>query len=240
VSSSLNAKAVIQPTIVIVLGPPGSGKGTQCKRLARILQIPHISTGDLLRAHVSRGTNLGLQVQEVMERGGLVSDDQVLEMLKDRLLQPDCLEGFVLDGFPRSQQQAVMLDDCLAHVSLGGASAKTIFRLVISEAAVVRRLAGRRTCPTCGKTFSCSESLQGTPKCDADGSSLIIRIDDNEETMRTRLRVFEQLIPSIVAYYEDRGSVLEISADHCVDEVTNNILYELERAKNPKERMADK
>jgi len=109
VSSSLNAKAVIQPTIVIVLGPPGSGKGTQCKRLARILQIPHISTGDLLRAHVSRGTNLGLQVQEVMERGGLVSDDQVLEMLKDRLLQPDCLEGFVLDGFPRSQQQAVSL-----------------------------------------------------------------------------------------------------------------------------------
>jgi len=125
-------------------------------------------------------------------------------------------------------------------VSLGGASAKTIFRLVISEAAVVRRLAGRRTCPTCGKTFSCSESLQGTPKCDADGYSLIIRIDDSEETMRTRLRVFEQLIPSIVAYYEDRGSVLEISADHCVDEVTNNILYELERAKNPKERMADK
>jgi adenylate kinase len=196
------------------------------------MRIPHISTGDLLRDHVSRGTDLGRKVQDVMNRGDLVSDSLVLEMLRDRLLNPDCVAGFVLDGFPRSRRQAEMLDECLSTAYNDGALTKTVFRLVISASAVIQRLSGRRTCPQCAKTFSSAANSV----CDVDGSPLVSRIDDSEGTVRNRLRVFEEMISGIITYYEESGSVLEISADHSVEKVTNNLLYELERTQS--ERVA--
>jgi adenylate kinase len=228
VSTGIVSKASNEQNVIILLGPPGSGKGTQCKQLAKVLGVPHVSTGDLLRDHVSRQTTLGLHVQDVMNRGELVSDQAVLEMLRERLFEADCCAGFILDGFPRSRKQAELLQECLSHRGSSKTSVKSVFRLVIPETTIISRLAGRRTCPACGKTFGrSSKASQLATACDLDGAELMVRIDDREETVRTRLRVFERMISPILVYYAEQGPVVDVDADRDVEEVTNSILSEL-------------
>lgn len=227
-STTVLRNSVSPVNTIIVLGPPGSGKGTQCQRLAEALGLPHISTGDLLRDHVSRGTMLGLQVREVMNRGELISDEAVLEMLRGRISQADCGHGFILDGFPRTRNQAEMLDQCF--VDAGASVRQWVFRLMVSEEALFRRLAGRRTCPRCGRIFG--PLSVSTSKCDVDGTDLIIRPDDREDTVQTRLAVFAQTVSPIVDYYANSNSVVEVNADRPIEEVTNSILRELHRREN--------
>jgi len=218
--------------VIIILGPPGSGKGTQCRRLAEVLQIPHVSTGDLLRDHVERGTVLGLQVRGVMDCGELVPDEIVLAMLQARISETDCDKGFILDGFPRNEKQAELLDPTLPSSK---PSARWIFRLNISETVLVQRLSRRRTCLVCGKTYDQTTLVAGDACCEVDGSELVIRTDDREETVRNRLATFDRMIPGIAAYYKGRGwAVVEIIADRPIDDVTESILLKIYGANSGK------
>jgi adenylate kinase len=214
--------------LVIVLGPPGSGKGTQCKRLAELLKLPHLSTGDLLRHHVRLRTEIGEEVTDIMKQGQLVPDDVVMEILSRRLTEADCLNGIVLDGFPRTRNQAHLIDVCLADLGWDQPTSKWVFRLVVPEAVIIQRIAGRRTCPSCGKTFSTDSGNSLTDsKCDSDGSPLVIRDDDREETIKSRVQLFEREISAIVEYYSDRKKIIDINADRPLERVTRSILYRM-------------
>lgn len=195
------------------------------------MRLPHVSTGDLLRDHVRRGTRLGLQIKQVIERGKLVADDLVLQMLRDRLLRDDWLNGFILDGFPRNRAQAQLLDTGLGDLGLGGTGRQRIVRLVVSEAVVFQRRAERRTCTVCGKTFRrASRSNDSPAACDVDGSTLAVRADDRGETIRTRLDVCAQMMPALVAYYQELGTLIEIDAERPAEDVRRDILAALDRA----------
>lgn len=152
----------------------------------------------------------------------LVPDEIVMKVLRDRVTQADCLGGMVLDGFPRTERQAHLLDDCL-HATRGGTSMH-VFRLIVPEAVIIRRIAGRRTCPTCGCIFSdCSDRIENDLKCDRDGSPLLVREDDKEETVRYRLQIFEQEISALVGHFAKKEKVIEIEADRAVEQVTQAI-----------------
>ncbi len=213
---------------MIVLGPPGSGKGTQCKRLAELLTIPHLSTGDLLRQHVRSRTEIGKQVNEFIKRGDLVSDDLVMQILRRRLLETDCCRGAVLDGFPRTAEQARLLDLCLDELESYGPTPKWVFRLLVPEPVIIERIAGRQICANCGKTFNRrSGEPQTELRCDVDHSLLVTRDDDQEETVRGRVKLFEQEIAGIVSHYSEKHSVIDIEANRTVEEVTESILSKM-------------
>lgn len=213
---------------IIVLGPPGSGKGTQCKRLAKLFKLPHLSTGDLLRNHVNSRTDVGQQVAELIKRGDLVPDDLMMQILHRRMLEPDSSFGAVLDGFPRSAKQARLLDRCLEELGNGEPTSMWVFRLIVPESVIIQRVAGRRICGSCGKTFS-HNSGEGKSRltCDADGSPLVVRDDDREGTVRSRVQIFEQQIPAIVAFYSERHKVIDINADCAVEEATELMLSKM-------------
>lgn len=193
---------------MILIGPPGVGKGTQAKLLMERLGVPHVSTGDLLRAAVKDGTSLGRRARGYMEAGQLVPDDLIGDLLGERLQQPDAGRGFVLDGFPRTVEQVGILDAVLAG---RGASIDRVLMLVAPEGEIIRRLSGRRTCPSCGAVFHIeSRPPKAAGVCDACGSALVQRSDDTEEVIRERLRVYgTQTIPVVEAYGR-RGLLVEI------------------------------
>lgn len=223
-SNTQEVSAAKSEKCIIVLGPPRSGKGTQRKRLSEILNIPHVSTGELLRHQVRLQTDLGREVDDLMKRGELVPDELVMEVLQRRLAQSDSSNGFVLDGFPRNRAQSRALDDCLIQMGHDRQS-KLIFLLMVSESAIIHRLSGRRTCAACGKTFNVVELASSKAStCDIDGSTLVSRNDDLEHTVRNRLLLFEQTISGILAHYSEQGKVFEIDADGSVDEITRSIL----------------
>jgi adenylate kinase len=216
------------PKVIIVLGPPGSGKGTQCQRLAQILNLPHISTGDLLRHHVRSQTEIALNVSQLMHRGELVPDEMVMDIVRGRLGEKDWVRGMVLDGFPRTENQARLLDTILNEVGLFGNGIKWVFRLVVPENVALQRLANRQTCASCGKSFTSRGSgIRLESRCDVDGTPLSIRDDDRKEAVKNRLQTFERKLSEIVTHYSTHGAVVGINADRTVEQVTESILSSL-------------
>jgi adenylate kinase len=218
---------------VVLLGPPGAGKGTQAKRISERFLIPHVSTGDLLRDNIARGTVLGKQAKELMERGELAPDDLVCRMVAARLAQPDCARGFILDGFPRTVMQAEWLDGYLAEnhfVETGKACRQlVVIRFVVEYNQLLQRLTGRRTCPTCGRIYNIHTQrprIEGV--CDVEGSALITRKDDRDEVIIERLKTYERQTLPLVHYYEQRNRLSEIDGSENLDRVTSETFKAIE------------
>jgi len=207
---------------VIFLGPPGSGKGTQAKVLAGKYGVPHLSTGDMLREHIANGTTLGEKAKPIMARGELVPDSLVLKMVSERIERPDCSQGFVFDGFPRTVAQAKYLGEMLRRQ---GFKQPFVIHMVIGNALLIRRLTGRRTCKVGGEIYNIYDR---PPKaegiCDNDGGELIQRPDDREEVIRQRLTAYEKLTSPLVSYYRRLGFLYEVDASKSVGEVEQEIL----------------
>jgi len=194
--------------ILILLGPPGAGKGTQAKRLASALSTPHISTGDMFRDHKARGTEIGKRVQAIMDAGGLVTDDITNAMVEERLSRPDVAQGCILDGYPRTVGQAEFLDGLLGR--LGRAVGKVI-SYEVSEAAVVDRIGGRRSCPKCGAVYHVTQQPpKAAGRCDKDAEALVLREDDKPENVRKRMQEYAAKTAPLKAYYQARGQVAEV------------------------------
>jgi adenylate kinase len=219
------------PGPILLIGPPGAGKGTQAKGIVAAWRIPQISTGDLLRANVSGGTDLGRQAKEIMGRGELVSDDLVNRMVAIRLAEPDCDRGFILDGFPRTIGQAEWLDKNLAERP-GGLPVVAV-QLKVDYTSLVRRVTGRRNCPTCGSIYNVY--LQ-PPKvdelCDLDGTPLVRRSDDTEEVFAERLRTYEAQTAPVAAHYRALGRIEDVDGDQPVNAVTAGILAAVKRLRS--------
>jgi adenylate kinase len=210
------------PHALVFLGPPGAGKGTQARLITRSLGIPHISTGDLLRENVEKGTPLGRTAKAFMERGELVSDQVVNGMVQERLGQPDCCEGFLLDGYPRTLEQAEVLDRLLESMNCG---ASLVVNLAVDYNVIVNRLGGRRICPVCQRTYNLvSQPPFKDNVCDDDGAVLQQRPDDREEAIRERLGAYEARTAPLIEYYKGRGSLYEIDGDRSPDQVADELM----------------
>jgi adenylate kinase len=205
---------------LVLLGPPGAGKGTQADLLSARLGIPHISTGDMLRAEIGRGSALGKEAKAFMDRGELVPDELMLGMVRERLAKPDCKRGFVLDGFPRSIPQAHGLDGSLRVLSLE-----------VPAEEVVRRLAGRRTCKSCGTMFHLAfEPPAVSGVCDRCGGELYQRADDREETIEARMEVYDKQSGPLREHFREKGLLREVDGAKSTDEVFEQILGALRKA----------
>jgi len=214
---------------VIFLGPPGAGKGTQAKELAKKYGVPHLSTGDMLREHVSQGTPLGLEAKPIMARGDLVPDSLVLKMVRERIERPDCSHGFVFDGFPRTVAQAQYLGVLLR--SHGYRTALVIY-FAIDPALVLRRITGRRMCKVGGEIYNVFERPTKVPgRCDNDGGELEQRPDDREEIVGPRLQAYEKQTKPLVAYYRRLGRLHDVDAAKSVDDVTRQVMEIVRGAK---------
>ncbi|HUL45882.1 MAG TPA: adenylate kinase [Steroidobacteraceae bacterium] len=214
---------------IVLLGAPGSGKGTQAHRLAERSGIPQISTGDLLRAAVARGTELGLMARAAMTEGRLVDDALVLGMIRERLAEADTRAGFILDGFPRNLVQAAALDGLLAELKQ---PLDAVVQLEATSAELVRRISGRRTCADCGRVFNVLTSPPPTgaaAMCPKTGAPhrLMQRPDDNEATVAERLRVYEEKTRPLIAFYQSRGLLRAIDAEGELDAVTRRLAQAL-------------
>jgi adenylate kinase len=213
---------------VVLLGPPGAGKGTQSKRIMEHYGIPQISTGDILRENVVRGTELGLAAKAVMARGELVSDDLVCEMVRLRLLQPDCKRGYILDGFPRTAAQAgwldALLDNKLFENSRATRAWPIVVRLDVDYNLLLLRIGGRRSCPTCGRIYNVHfQPPRVDGICDVEGSKLVARNDDRVEVIQPRLAAYEEQTRPVADYYQRTGRLVSLSGDQPLDEVTEQI-----------------
>ena len=207
---------------VIFLGPPGAGKGTQAKELARRFSAPHLSTGDMLREHVAQGTSLGQRAQPIMARGELVPDSIVLRMVADRIERPDCAHGFVFDGFPRTVAQAQWLGELLKH---HGFKQPLVIHMVIDPGLLLRRITGRRMCKVGGEIYNIYErppKIEG--RCDNDSGELEQRPDDREEIVGPRLAAYEKQTAPLAAYDRRLGRLRDVDASKSVDEVAKRIV----------------
>ena len=215
---------------IVLVGPPGAGKGTQAQFIASHLAIPKISTGDIFRHNVSHGTVLGRQARDYMGRGDLVPDEVTIAMVRDRLSEDDTQEGFLLDGFPRNVPQAETLEKMLSEWET---RLDTVLGLVVDDDEVVRRLSGRRTCHQCGRVWHVLfDPPARDDTCDDDGSELFQRDDDREETIRHRLEVYQDQTAPLIAYYADQAILLGVDATGPVEEVTERALSSLRRFVN--------
>ena len=213
---------------IVLVGPPGAGKGTQATRLADKLRVPHISTGDLFRANISQQTELGKLAKSYMDAGNLVPDEVTIAMAKDRMEQPDAENGFLLDGFPRNVKQAEALDEML---KAEGMKLDAVLDLEVPEEEVVKRIAGRRICRNnSAHVFHVTYSpAKKEGVCDVCGGELYQRDDDSEDTVRTRLEVYHTQTEPIIDYYKSQGLVVTISSLGPVGEVTQRALEALKR-----------
>lgn len=212
---------------VVLVGPPGAGKGTQAQFIASHLAIPKVSTGDIFRHNVSAGTELGRQAKAFMEKGDLVPDEVTVAMVAGRLQEDDAQAGFLLDGFPRNVPQAETLKKMLAD---WGLRLDLVLELVVDNDEVIRRLSGRRTCRKCGRVWHVAfdpPSVDG--KCDECGGELFQRDDDREETIRHRIEVYQVQTQPLISYYADEGILLGIDATGPVEDVTERALLALRR-----------
>lgn len=207
---------------VILLGPPGAGKGTQAERLARESGVPHVSTGDMFRRALALETPLGLRAKEYMSRGALVPDEVVVGIVKERLAEEDCRGGFVLDGFPRTVPQADALETTVRELGL---SLPVAVALEVPDEVTVQRLTGRRVCRECGANY---HVLYGPPReegrCDRCGGELYQREDDRESTVRKRLDVYRRETEPLMTYYRERGRLRTVDGDRDVDGVYRRIV----------------
>ncbi len=212
---------------IVLVGPPGAGKGTQAQFIASHLAVPKISTGDIFRSNVSSGTELGKQAKAFMNRGDLVPDEITIAMVNGRLTEDDAQAGFLLDGFPRNVPQAETLKKMLADT---GTRLDIVLELVVDDDEVVRRLSGRRTCRRCGHSWHVLFDPPSRPEiCDECGGELFQRDDDREETIRHRLDVYQQQTAPLISFYADEGILLGIDATGPVEEITDRSLSTLRR-----------
>ncbi|OOY16787.1 MULTISPECIES: adenylate kinase [unclassified Thioclava] len=211
-----------KPAVLILLGPPGAGKGTQARMLEETFGLVQLSTGDLLRAAVSQGTEAGLAAKAVMEEGGLVSDEIVLAILQDRMAEPDVAKGVILDGFPRTAGQAAALDGLLEE---NGQSVTAAISLEVDDEAMIARVAGRYTCAKCGEgyhdEFKQPEVAGVCDKC--GGTEFKRRADDNAETARARLEAYHAQTAPLIAHYKALGVLEEINAMGSIDEIASGL-----------------
>jgi adenylate kinase len=228
-SGSPAARATVGP--IILMGPPGAGKGTQAKVIAEIYRIPQISTGDILRDNVARGTELGKKADPIMKSGGLVPDELMLAMIEDRLNQPDAQRGFILDGFPRTVGQAEWLDRYLRSASFGGRRmAPVVVNIKVGYNQLLQRLTGRRSCPVDGKIYNIYfQPPQKDGLCDSCGAPLVQRKDDKEEVISERLKSYERQTLPLVEYYASQDRVQELNGELPVEEVTAETLKVIDR-----------
>jgi adenylate kinase len=218
---------------VVLLGPPGAGKGTQAKRIMERYRIPQVSTGDILRFNVVQGTELGVAAKAVMARGELVSDDLVCEMVRLRLKEPDCKRGYVLDGFPRTAAQAgwldALLDDRLFDNSRPTRAWPIVILMDVDYNQLLLRITGRRSCPTCGRIYNVHfQPPRVDELCDIDGSKLVTRNDDRLEVIQPRLAAYQEQTAPVADYYQRTGRLNSISGDRPMDEVTAEIFRIIE------------
>jgi len=216
------------PGPILLLGAPGVGKGTQAKELVKLWGIPQISTGDLLRANVAKGTELGKTAKELMGRGELVPDSLVNEMVAARLLEPDTANGYILDGFPRTLGQAGWLDGRLAQQA--GSLPVIAVSIQVSYNQLLRRITGRRNCPVCQSIYNI---YLNAPKnegfCDVEGAALVQRSDDTEEVFKERMRAYEALTAPVVDHYRAQGRFAEVDGDRAILEIAEGIVTAVEK-----------
>ncbi len=210
---------------LILVGPPGAGKGTQAEFIAEHFRIPKISTGDIFRGNVSGGTELGRAAKKYMDAGDLVPDEITNDMVRDRLAQPDAVDGFLLDGFPRNVAQAAVLDGILDAI---GSRLSVVLDLEVDHDEVVRRLSGRRTCKSCGHVWHVEfDAPKVADVCDKCGGELYHRDDDRPETVRHRLEVYADQTAPLIQFYDERLQLVTISAVGTVEDVTERAIEAL-------------
>ena len=206
----------------IFLGAPGAGKGTQAEQVCQKYHIPVISTGNILRAALKSGTEMGLRAKVFMEKGELVPDEVLIGIIKDRIAQKDCAKGFILDGFPRTIPQAEALDNMNVAID-------RVINIDVPDKAIVQRMSGRRVCDSCGASYHISDKqpkVQGV--CDACGGTLIQRKDDQPETVEERLRVYHEQTEPLKNYYEEKGTLTTVKGEGTVEEITGRIFSVLD------------
>jgi len=207
---------------LILLGAPGAGKGTQAVSLSKELQIPHISTGDIFRANIREGTELGLKAKSYIDAGNLVPDELTVNIVKDRIRKDDCKNGFLLDGFPRTIPQAESLEAALESLNT---KIDAVINLEVPDDVIVRRMAGRRVCKSCSRSYhvvTIPPKQEGV--CDACGGQLIIRDDDREETVLERLKTYYEKTAPLIDFYQKRGLLLNFDGTKEIQETTREIL----------------
>ncbi len=210
---------------IIMLGAPGAGKGTQAKMLAEKFSIPHISTGDIFRANIKNGTELGAKAKEYMDKGLLVPDELVVDLVIDRFKNPDCKNGYILDGFPRTIPQAEALDKALTAI---GESVDFAINVEVPDENIVNRMAGRRACVGCGATYHIIYNpTKVENKCDTCGGELILREDDKPETVLNRLSVYHEQTQPLIDYYTKKGIIAEVDGTVDMKDVFNAIVKTL-------------
>jgi adenylate kinase len=213
---------------VVLMGPPGVGKGTQAAKLKALIGVPHVSTGDILRASMQEGSSLGKKVRDFVENGRLVPDGLMGEVIADHLVRKEAAAGFILDGFPRTLEQVSILDGVLGRLGL---SLDRVLMLSAPEAEIVRRLSGRRTCPKCGSVFHIESRPPKAPGvCDACGSALVQRKDDTEQVVRERLKVYASQTLPVAEAYRAKGILVEVDGLGEVDAVESRLMAGLGRA----------
>jgi len=215
--------------VILLFGPPRCGKGTQSPQISRLLNIPAISTGEMLRAEVEAGTPLGQEVQAILAAGSLVSDELVNNIVVSRIKKPDCKNGFLLDGYPRTLSQAKYLDEQLADL---GFPAPTVFHLATPKSVLIERISSRRQCPTCGRIYNLLFKPPAKPGvCDNDGTKLIRRSDDSVEVVSARLEAYERLTAPIMVHYAG-GDYHSVPANRPPDEIFRDIEQILKSRRN--------
>jgi len=211
---------------IIMLGAPGAGKGTQAKKIAEKYQIPHISTGDILRENTRNGTELGKKAKGYMEQGLLVPDTLMIDLVVDRLQQKDCTKGYILDGFPRTIPQAESLDEALKEL---GQKIDVAISIEVPDENIIRRMSGRRACVSCGSTWHIIHNPSSREDiCDICGEALMLREDDKPETVQKRLAVYHSQTHPLIQYYTDRNILKEIDGTKDMKDVFDNIIRILE------------
>lgn len=206
---------------IIMLGAPGAGKGSQASRIAKEYQLPHISTGDIFRANLKEETELGKRAKSFMDKGELVPDDITIAMLLDRIHKEDCKNGYILDGFPRTIPQAEVLKEALAKKN---EKIDLALDVEASDELIIKRMAGRRTCPACGAIYhivTLPPKTEGI--CDRCGADLIQRKDDNEETVKNRLKIYHEVTEPLISYYKKEGILEEIDGAEELDKVFEKV-----------------
>jgi adenylate kinase len=207
---------------LVIFGPPSAGKGTQAQKLSKKYNIPQIATGDLLREHVAKKTPIGIKVKEILDQGKLGPDDLVVDMIKERISQPDCANGFLLDGFPRTMYQAKRLEK-MADVDV-------VLNIGVDADLLVERATGRRICPNCAAVYNVdSNPPKDDSICDKCGTQVIQRDDDKEETVRKRLDVYREQTEPVIAYYRQKGKVVDIDGSLGIDGVFEQMVRAISR-----------